>query len=114
MCRKVWGFESLRGHQKAFPGYPAQNAASFEKGLRRFSFPDSVLSSPHMKPPSLIIGCLLAAICAGALAKPAPWFQWRSKADGSLACSQTPLGHGWERAAGPYRDARCEKRIVAK
>ncbi|KQQ89201.1 hypothetical protein [Massilia sp. Leaf139] len=59
--------------------------------------------------------CLLLACCLGsAAAKPAPWFQWRSKADGQLACSQTPLGPGWERAAGPYRDSRCEKLIVAK
>jgi len=47
-------------------------------------------------------------------AEPAPWFKWRSKADGSLACSQTPLGHGWEKADGPYRDARCEKRKPVK
>lgn len=51
---------------------------------------------------------------AMAAAKPAPWYQWRSKADGQLACSQTPLGPGWERAAGSYRDSRCEKLIVAK
>lgn len=67
-----------------------------------------------MKISSFICGCLVAAVCASALAKPAPWFQWRSKANGSLACSQTPLGPGWERATGPYRDARCEKLIVAK
>jgi hypothetical protein len=48
------------------------------------------------------------------LAAPAPWFQWRSKLNGSLACSQTPMGPGWEKSAGPYRDARCEKPIVAK
>ena len=47
-------------------------------------------------------------------AAPAPWFQWRSKADGALACSQTPLGEGWEKFAGPYRDARCEIRLAAK
>jgi hypothetical protein len=49
-----------------------------------------------------------------ALAGPAPWFQWRSKLNGAIACSQTPLGPGWEKSAGPYRDARCEKLIVAK
>ena len=47
-------------------------------------------------------------------AEPAPWFKWRSKADGSLVCSQTPLGDGWEKADGPYRDARCEKRKRVK
>ena len=67
-----------------------------------------------MKLSTFVSGILIATVCAGALAKPAPWFQWRSKANGSLACSQTPLGPGWERAAGPYRDARCEKLIVAK
>ncbi len=67
-----------------------------------------------MKVSTIITSCLLAASCATAIAEPAPWYQWRSKADGALACSQTPLGPGWERAAGPYRDARCEKRIVAK
>jgi len=47
MCREVWGFESLRGHQKAFPGYPVQNAAILIQGLRRFSFslPYSLLRS---------------------------------------------------------------------
>ncbi|MEW6373571.1 MAG: hypothetical protein AB1584_21830 [Pseudomonadota bacterium] len=67
-----------------------------------------------MKVSTILSGCLLAAACVAAIAKPAPWYQWRSKADGALACSQTPLGPGWERAAGPYQDARCEKRIVAK
>jgi len=47
-------------------------------------------------------------------AEPAPWYQWRSKANGSLVCAQTALGPGWERAGGPYRDARCEKRKPVK
>jgi len=67
-----------------------------------------------MKLSTFVSGILIATVCAGALARPAPWFQWRSKADGALACSQSPLGPGWERAAGPYRDARCEKLIVVK
>ena len=67
-----------------------------------------------MKTSTIVGACVLAAVCTAAAAKPAPWFQWRSKANGSLTCSQTPLGPGWERAAGPYRDARCEKLIVAK
>ncbi len=57
---------------------------------------------------------LLLAAGAAALAGPAPWYQWRSKFDGQYACSQTPLGPGWERAMGPYKDSRCEKMIVAK
>ncbi len=47
-------------------------------------------------------------------AAPAPFWQWRSKLDGALACSQVPLGSGWEKVSGPYRDSHCEKRIVAK
>ena len=63
-----------------------------------------------------IVPCLLILVGAAttALAGPAPWFQWRSKLNGALACSQTPLGAGWEKSAGPYQDARCEKLIVAK
>ncbi|MFC0254456.1 hypothetical protein [Massilia consociata] len=57
---------------------------------------------------------LAAGIVADVAAGPAPYFQWRSKLNGALACSQTPLGPGWEKSAGPYRDARCEKLIVAK
>ena len=56
----------------------------------------------------------LAVAVQTAFAGPAPWYQWRSKLTGALACSQTPLGPGWEQFAGPYRDARCEKLIVAK
>jgi len=63
----------------------------------------------------LAVGLTLAlAVPALVRAEPAPWYQWRSKATGSLVCSQTPLGHGWERFDGPYRDARCEKRRAAK
>ena len=47
-------------------------------------------------------------------AEPAPWYHWRSKSTGTLVCSQTPLGDGWARADGPYRDAHCEKPIRAK
>ncbi|WP_229217925.1 hypothetical protein [Rugamonas apoptosis] len=47
-------------------------------------------------------------------AAPAPWYKWRSKLDGATTCSQTPLGPGWERAGGPYRDSRCEKPSLAK
>ena len=58
--------------------------------------------------------CLALATPGVPSAEPAPFFQWRSKANGSLACSQTPLGPGWEQAGGPYRDARCEKRMPVK
>ena len=61
--------------------------------------------------PSLLILVLAANT---ALAGPAPWFQWRSKLDGKLVCSQTPLGAGWEKATGPYRDSHCTKLIAGK
>lgn len=59
---------------------------------------------------------LIAGVLAASLAQagPAPWYQWRSKADGQMACSQTSLGPGWVKFSGPYRDARCEFRIPAK
>ncbi|QOY96217.1 hypothetical protein IM543_10535 [Massilia sp. UMI-21] len=65
-----------------------------------------------MKPLAFLLALGLAS--QAALGAPAPYFQWRSKLNGALACSQTPLGPGWEKFAGPYRDARCEKLIVAK
>src|SRR5690606_3687482 len=48
MCREVWGFESLRGHQtlprtNVADAHVPQNAVSFEKGLRRFAFTMSLL-----------------------------------------------------------------------
>jgi hypothetical protein len=52
---------------------------------------------------------LLACACAAAVAAPAPWFKWRSKADGKLVCAQTPLGKGWEKASGPFKDSHCTK-----
>lgn len=67
-----------------------------------------------MKHAIAIAAGLALAIPAFLHAEPAPWFQWRSKIDGSLACAQTPLGPGWEKAGGPYRDARCEKRKPVK
>ena len=68
----------------------------------------------HMpKIPVILLALMLA--CPSVLnAAPAPWYQWRSKANGALACSQTPLGPGWEKFAGPYRDARCEIRMTTK
>jgi hypothetical protein len=57
---------------------------------------------------------MLALGCSGLGAAPAPWWKWRSKIDGALFCAQTSLGPGWERAYGPFRDARCEKLIVVR
>jgi hypothetical protein len=61
-----------------------------------------------------LLGLVLALASVWSSAEPAPWFKWRSKLDGTLACSQTPLGPGWDRVTGAYRDSHCEKRIVAK
>jgi hypothetical protein len=57
----------------------------------------------------LMIATALLLTAAVAHAGPAPWFEWRSKIDGKLVCSQTPLGAGWEKARGPYRDSHCVK-----
>jgi hypothetical protein len=59
-----------------------------------------------MKPFAAIV---IALLMSAAWAAPAAWFKWRSKADGQQVCSQTPLGPGWEKAAGPYQDSHCEK-----
>ena len=63
---------------------------------------------------NLSLGALLACVCAALVAAPAPWFKWRSKVDGKQFCSQTSLGHGWEKASGPYKDSHCEKLLSAK
>jgi hypothetical protein len=64
--------------------------------------------------PRTAVLAVLALASASLLAGPAPWFEWRSKVDGKLVCSQTPLGHGWEKASGPYKDSHCGKLMVAK
>jgi hypothetical protein len=64
---------------------------------------------------SILIALGLALACPALLdAAPAPWYHWRSRGTGAIVCSQTPLGAGWVRADGPYRDARCEKPLPAK
>jgi hypothetical protein len=66
----------------------------------------------HFLRPALL--AVLACASFASLAEPAPWYQWRSKVDGKLVCAQTPLGPGWEKASGPYKDSHCEKRRAAK
>jgi hypothetical protein len=56
---------------------------------------------------SLVLFLLL--ISGLTLAAPAAWFQWRSKLNSVLVCSQTSLGEGWEKVSAPYLDARCKK-----
>jgi len=58
-----------------------------------------------------LLAVLLLGACAAALARPAWWYWYRSRVDGQRVCAQTPLGPGWERVAGPYRDAHCEKLV---
>ncbi|RJG10775.1 hypothetical protein [Massilia cavernae] len=64
--------------------------------------------------PNIVLATVLAGACAMLAAAPAPWFQWRSKIDGALVCSQTPLGKGWTQAAGPFRDSHCVKLMSGK
>ncbi|CDG83757.1 hypothetical protein [Janthinobacterium agaricidamnosum] len=61
-----------------------------------------------------IAACLLLAVCLSAQAGPAPWYQWRSKTEGTMVCAQTTLGPGWEQASGPFKDSRCEKPALVK
>lgn len=61
---------------------------------------------PGPRPFVLLAGMLF---CASSPAAPAPWYLWRSKTDGQVFCAQTSPGGGWQKAAGPYRDARCEQ-----
>lgn len=69
----------------------------------------------HMKTQiRLCLTVLIASLAAASAAAPASWFQWRSKLDGKLVCSQTPLGAGWEKATGPYRDSHCTKLVAGK
>ena len=58
---------------------------------------------------SFLLLFLAFAVTLPALARPAPWFKWRSKVDARIVCAQTSPGEGWIRIARPYREARCEK-----
>lgn len=68
-----------------------------------------MLGTTMKKLPALGLVTLLACLCAAATGGPAPWFQWRSKVDGKQVCAQTPLGPGWEKAGGPFKDSHCTK-----
>lgn len=65
-------------------------------------------------PTRLAAPLALMLCCAQPQAGPAPYWTWQSKLDGKTACSQTPLGSGWEKLRGPYKDSRCEKLVLAK
>ena len=52
----------------------------------------------------------LALACATLQAVPAAYWQWQSIVDAQvLTCSATPLGPGWKKFRGPFRDSHCEK-----
>lgn len=54
----------------------------------------------------LIAFCLFLPVLSSAA--PAPYYQWQSKADGTVICRQTSPGHGWELLNGqPFRDLNC-------
>jgi hypothetical protein len=55
----------------------------------------------------VLFATLLLALWGSCAAKPAPWYEWRSKVDGRQTCRQVSPGEGWEKVSGPYRDARC-------
>ena len=84
--------------------------------MRQQHYADQLASIGARGPMSaaLLAGLLLCLCCAGLQARPAPWYKWRSKLDGHLACAQTTLGFGWEQDSGPYKDSRCEKLVLVK
>ncbi|AXA91420.1 hypothetical protein [Massilia sp. YMA4] len=59
-----------------------------------------------LRPALRLLPCVFAL---SAMAAPAPWWLWESVTSGSKVCAQHPLGPGWRKLLGPYRDARCEK-----
>lgn len=67
-----------------------------------------------MKTRLLLAAALLVLTGNAALAGPAPWYKWRSKLDGKQFCAQTSLGHGWEKAGGPYKDSHCTKLVTTQ
>ncbi|WP_426195203.1 hypothetical protein [Massilia sp. DWR3-1-1] len=64
------------------------------------------------RPRLRLVAAVLLLATGAALARPAPWFTWRSKLNGLTVCAQTPLGPGWEKAFGPYRDSHCTKPVA--
>ena len=63
-----------------------------------------------MKPLPLVASLLAFAVMTTATAEPAPWYKWRSKLDGREICRQVSPGEGWDRVAGPYKDASCRRK----
>ncbi|MCY1281907.1 hypothetical protein D9M68_356710 [compost metagenome] len=59
----------------------------------------------------LVLFLLLSTLAWGVSAAPMPFYAWQSRVDGARVCSQTSPGAGWERVAGPFRDAGCRQPI---
>jgi hypothetical protein len=66
---------------------------------------------------------LFAALLAScyALAAPAPYYKWVSLDDGTVICSQSSPGEGWQLgsgrfggSSGPFKDSRCRVPGVVK
>ncbi|MGE5650342.1 MAG: hypothetical protein ACM34A_09100 [Bacillota bacterium] len=55
-----------------------------------------------------LVFALAVLSAASATAAPAAWYKWRSKLNGTVVCAQVMQGE-WEKADGPFRDARCER-----
>jgi hypothetical protein len=64
-----------------------------------------------MKRSLIFAAFVFAVFLAAAGAAPAPWWLWESVTDSTKVCAQTPLGPGWRKLLGPYKDSRCEKLI---
>jgi hypothetical protein len=55
----------------------------------------------------VVVFISLSLLVLNTFASPAAWYKWRSKEDGTIVCSQVPLGEGWEALDGPYKDLQC-------
>ncbi|WP_222610608.1 hypothetical protein [Undibacterium griseum] len=61
-----------------------------------------------------VIGSLLSCLMmTNALAEPAAWYRWKSQTSDAEVCSQTSPGDAWDKVAGPFSDAHCQKRKKA-
>ena len=55
-----------------------------------------------------VLFALILCLPLLAIAGPAPYYRWQSKADGTVICRQTSPGHGWELLDGqPFHDLNC-------
>lgn len=53
------------------------------------------------------LSAVLALALPAAQAEPAAWFWWASNTSQGRVCAQVSPGPGWDKVAGPYRNARC-------